>query len=274
MRVHLSKVLLFTLAAFVAAGGSMAQPRPPATQPTPHKVEWRRLPDSYDMHRAFPAMARRLGLDGYVILQCEMMTEGTLTDCAVESETPRDLGFGAGALLLAPRFKAKSLSAIPPPGCCGVRIPLHFTNSDEHRPLEPPDARSGEALERAFQVVDQIGYVQQIMKWPEEDWPDNHLTPPASRDAALQALHAAQAREAPRARETLAKAVAAAFDDEELARLVAAKPAEARRRLRSRIELIEGAIRLVNRRVAADARLDYCRDQDCTRPPRSNNGSR
>ena len=50
--------------------------------------------------RFYPQAARRDGASGHVVLECNA-TEGALTLCAVDEETPADEGFGASALKLA-----------------------------------------------------------------------------------------------------------------------------------------------------------------------------
>ena len=47
--------------------------------------------------RFYPQAARRDGASGHVVLECNA-TEGALTLCAVDEETPADEGFGASAL--------------------------------------------------------------------------------------------------------------------------------------------------------------------------------
>jgi hypothetical protein len=75
--------------------------------------------------RFYPQAARRDGVTGHVVLQCNA-AGGALAPCAVDEETPPDGGFGASALKLA-----KSLAVRTAAVAQIVKVDVRFD-------LEPP----------------------------------------------------------------------------------------------------------------------------------------
>jgi TonB family protein len=69
---------------------------------------WVRLPTIDEGN--YPRAALRAGASGSASLKCHVDGAGELKDCTVAQETPPNLGFGAAALKLAPRFKMKPLT--------------------------------------------------------------------------------------------------------------------------------------------------------------------
>ncbi|MDO9249161.1 MAG: TonB family protein, partial [Phenylobacterium sp.] len=68
-------------------------------------ADWAQLPTAEQVGAAYPALATSLQIEGRALLACAINTQGVLRDCAVESETPEGLGFGEGALRIAPYFR-------------------------------------------------------------------------------------------------------------------------------------------------------------------------
>jgi hypothetical protein len=65
--------------------------------------EWLQGPTPAQLKAAFPAKAAGAGLQqGQAGLDCRLDATGHLTDCRVTAENPKDMGFGAAALSLAP----------------------------------------------------------------------------------------------------------------------------------------------------------------------------
>lgn len=115
---------------------SMASPAARAAKPdacaprTAVKVEVAPLeladpPDKPE--RFYPQAARRDGVSGHVMLECNA-TGGALTPCAVDEETPAGEGFGESALKLA-----KSLVVRTSVAAQIVKVDVQFD-------LEPPAA--------------------------------------------------------------------------------------------------------------------------------------
>lgn len=87
------------LAAMVMAAEAIA-PAPVVTPP-----DWRRIPTLDEMADHYPGRARAMGVDGEVVLKCAVSTAARLEKCAVQSQSPPDLGFGEAALSLTPLFE-------------------------------------------------------------------------------------------------------------------------------------------------------------------------
>jgi TonB family protein len=53
----------------------------------------------------YPPAARAAGVEGYVMLSCISKGDGSLSDCRVTEETPKDKGFGKASLRAAHLFR-------------------------------------------------------------------------------------------------------------------------------------------------------------------------
>jgi len=71
---------------------------------TPVRTFWETLPSGDDYVRYYPGRAFDAGRGGQAMLSCQILADRTL-ECTVASETPRDSGFGQGALQLSRRYK-------------------------------------------------------------------------------------------------------------------------------------------------------------------------
>lgn len=91
--------------------------------------QWVRLPDAEAFSAVFPVKAMNDGQDGHVVLQCEILATGALEGCAVIEETPKDYGFGAAALALAPHFLLKPGKQDGKATRSAVRIPIGFKST-------------------------------------------------------------------------------------------------------------------------------------------------
>ncbi|HEY5071043.1 MAG TPA: TonB family protein [Caulobacteraceae bacterium] len=92
--------------------------------------DWIRRPSAQDLMDVWPAQATKKGVGGHAVLSCLVNVHGLLEQCQAVSEDPPGLGFGAAALLLAPRFQMRpmSLNGVPRPGGT-VQIPIRFQAS-------------------------------------------------------------------------------------------------------------------------------------------------
>ena len=70
--------------------------------------------------RYYPERAMRANLSGKVVMDCLVLTGGTLADCKLVSETPEGYGFGESALKMSVLFKMKGGE------CSRVQVPVSF----------------------------------------------------------------------------------------------------------------------------------------------------
>jgi TonB family protein len=90
---------------------------------------WQTAPVSADLVAAWPKSAPAGLTEAHVRLSCPFNANGTLGQCAILSEDPPGLGFGAAALTLASRFSLRSGVASPEQlAKARVILPITFTN--------------------------------------------------------------------------------------------------------------------------------------------------
>ena len=82
---------------------------PTPTEPAKPKLivqpHWLSRPTADELTDAYPTRALNLGKTGLVSLSCAVTASGSVRDCAVASEDPKDMGFGAAALKLQRYFR-------------------------------------------------------------------------------------------------------------------------------------------------------------------------
>lgn len=80
-----------------ACGQAVADPRDDLRRLDPRDITWPNLGQPQ-----FPQAAAARGIEtGEVVMSCRVDGAGALSDCRLESEAPRDVGFGAAALRAA-----------------------------------------------------------------------------------------------------------------------------------------------------------------------------
>jgi hypothetical protein len=95
-------------------------------EPTITRPAWAVLPTASDFQASFPKAANGIN-EVRVVLACTVADGGALAGCAVDQEEPAGQGFGAGALVLAPKFRVGpwSLDGQPTVGA-KVRVPIRY----------------------------------------------------------------------------------------------------------------------------------------------------
>lgn len=118
-----------------STAGESATPNQPAeTEPLPKLIRnpsWAAKPTSAQMARLYPKRALERGIDGGATLLCEVLSSGSVRNCAVIDEHPRNHGFGTAALASARHFRLhpRTEDGATVEGA-RVRIPLVFNLAD------------------------------------------------------------------------------------------------------------------------------------------------
>jgi TonB family protein len=103
------------------------------------RPKWVNLPEQLDVAASFPAAAAAAHVaTGHVMLACDVAAGGRLQGCAVTRETPKDLGFGAAALALAPKFQVSLWTDEGLPTVGGkINVPLRYEAPAMAPPAKP-----------------------------------------------------------------------------------------------------------------------------------------
>lgn len=103
--------------AATAALGVAAASAPTSEPP----IRWIEAPTLADLAAAFPKAALDAHSGGNAMLMCRVTATGSLDQCKIAREFPRNLGFGDAALALSSRYRA-DVSGPNPPQFAGIGI--------------------------------------------------------------------------------------------------------------------------------------------------------
>jgi TonB family protein len=92
-------------------------------------LDWVEKPSPLDLRAAYPAKALADGVDARVTLKCDVRNDGRVEACGVAGEEPGGYGFGASALMLAPKFRLALNDEVKPGGV--VNIPIRFARAGD-----------------------------------------------------------------------------------------------------------------------------------------------
>lgn len=87
------------------SGEISAPSGPPAGPPVITRPEWIQRPTGAQLMAAYPDRALGTGIEGVASLRCVVRANGSITGCAVASETPSAQGFGNAAVRLSRYFR-------------------------------------------------------------------------------------------------------------------------------------------------------------------------
>lgn len=126
MKVRVLAILIGLGALGAGAASTQEAGKPPAAseQSLPR---WVKKPSGDDLGNAYPEMARRKGMSGRAVLECEVTAERALVNCAVVSESPASEGFGAAGLKVTRRFEIEPAKIGGVPQQTTVRFTIYFT---------------------------------------------------------------------------------------------------------------------------------------------------
>lgn len=78
---------------------------PPKGPPVIRQPDWIQRPTGAQLMAAYPDRALGAGIEGVASLRCVVRADGSITSCAVASETPSAQGFGNAAVRLSRYFR-------------------------------------------------------------------------------------------------------------------------------------------------------------------------
>jgi TonB family protein len=109
-------------------GGALDEPPPPPNLKLLSHTDpdWMVVPTPDDVSRVFPRAATAARISGKVRLQCQVDTDGYLTECVVEDETPAGHGFGNAALEITAYMRMKPATTLGIPVWATVDVPVNF----------------------------------------------------------------------------------------------------------------------------------------------------
>jgi TonB family protein len=107
--------------------GSPTPDTPNYRMPAHTDADWLIKPTAENISRVYPSAAARDHVGGKVLLGCTADEDGYLSECAVLSETPKDLGFGNAALEVTAYMRMQPATNYGVPTRSPVRVPVAFT---------------------------------------------------------------------------------------------------------------------------------------------------
>jgi len=125
-------MLLALLAAAAVSGPADGAPAPqPSATTTADNPRWLKRPSGDDIAAAFPDRAAARNISGRAMVRCLAASDGRLKDCHVVDEAPGNMGFGAAALRLTPKFLLAPMKMLEG---STVSIPIRFTINGKGAP--------------------------------------------------------------------------------------------------------------------------------------------
>ncbi|WP_354297451.1 TonB family protein [Phenylobacterium koreense] len=234
--------------------------------------EWSEQPGGQEILAAYPGAPRSLLISGWARLACRLDKMGLLTECKVVLERPADLGFGAAALSLVPRYRLAPRLMAQGAGGESVALtvpfvapPLPAAPADEARKPQP-----SKALDLARELVKGRAEEAAAMRSALADmFADPGLAPSPLQprtDAVAAYLRAFDAA-VPDIREAGAEAYAAAFTEEQLGHLLAFRRSPAGLAWIAKGAAVSEALRrelsIINAAHVRDARKIFCEKRSC-----------
>jgi protein TonB len=118
-------MILAMASALVIAQADPVPPASAAQQEVPPR--WLHKATGEDVRRVYPPDALQRGVEGIVMVSCQVTEKGEMAECRVEQEAPAGEGFGDAALKLMPRFlmRPPTRDGVPVAGAT-VRLPIQF----------------------------------------------------------------------------------------------------------------------------------------------------
>lgn len=94
--------------------------------PSHTEPDWLVKPTDDEISRVYPREALRNHVAGAALLRCMVNIDGYLSDCTVNSETPKEAGFGNAALEITAYMRMKPAANYGIPVESQVDVPINF----------------------------------------------------------------------------------------------------------------------------------------------------
>lgn len=118
------RVVMLAASSVAAATACEAAAHPVAEITNP---VWRAQPTGQEASAAYPMRAMANEKIGVAVVRCEAQSDGKLAACSLVCETPKNWGFGKGALSLTKRYRLEPTLADGRSVAGGwVTLPFHF----------------------------------------------------------------------------------------------------------------------------------------------------
>lgn len=235
-----------------------------------YEPTWAQKPERAQVSEAYPVIPTGLGLDGWAGLVCDVDSDGLLSKCRVEAESPAGLGFGAAALSLAERYRlSRTAHAV---GERQVWLAMPFRSPWAPTPSGDYPGLSGARLALAREAVslDNGGF---SAVEADGDWAatrreaETQGVAAATIDAARAAKLEARAKVRDLRIEAMAGVLGQHLDEAQLKVLVAYRRTEAyqqeSRRLMAHREAMALADTVSKRRISDRAQAIFCQTHAC-----------
>jgi TonB family protein len=244
---------------------------------------WIKTPDEWKLKSAAPKLSQELGLTGVVSLSCDVKTTGELDACSVADEAPAGLGHAAAALSLAKEYQLSPLQTPVGNSKLQVVVRIGFTPRAQMRfpspgrteTIKPPVAASEGALSLARRTMADDKMAEALQAISSRDMLGAADVAPVGADLSLyaaqkEALKAGFEQVAASLPETLARLLAAALTEDQLAATLAFRESSAGKAQREKQAAVSKAMAEawthVDFEIAEDARQVYCKTHDCQAP--------
>lgn len=234
--------------------------------------EWSEQPAAAQVFAAYPGVAKNLLIGGWAKLACKVDDMGLLTGCEVVLDRPKDLGFGAAALSLAPRYRL--VPRLMAQGAAGESIALTVAFPVPPLPraaeVKPPPASPPKALELARQVVNEDADSTADMRAAITEIfarSGSASSPPEAQAQAIAAYERAFEARMPAIRDVGAATYAGLFTEDQLRQLLAFRRSPAGRAWFAKRQVLAQAVALELAVIGADsvkdARKVFCEKRKC-----------
>jgi TonB family protein len=234
--------------------------------------EWSEQPNVAQIFAASPGAAKSLLIGGWAKLRCKVDDMGLLTGCEVVLDRPKDLGFGAAALSLVPRYRLVPRLMAQGAGGESIALTVPFP--------APPLPRAGEEARSPAKPSKSLELARQLVKADADSTADMRAaiteifarsgsgnSPPEALADAIAAYERAFEARMPAIMDVGAEAYVDLFTEDQLRQLLAFRRSPAGHAWVAKRQVLAQAVALELAVIGADsvkdARKAFCEKRKC-----------